>query len=208
MNWADGVDGLLLDLGVSSPQLDVPARGFSFKEDGPLDMRMNPELGKTAADLVNGLGETELADLFYELGEERKSRRIARAIVDARGEQPIETTGGLAEVIASAIGRSGKIHPATRTFQALRIAVNEELVALDEVLTIIPELIRPGGRVGIISFHSLEDRRVKNRFRDLGRDPEWTVRTKKVVQADREEQRENPRSRSAKLRVLQREVTS
>ncbi|MCL4394168.1 MAG: 16S rRNA (cytosine(1402)-N(4))-methyltransferase RsmH, partial [Chloroflexi bacterium] len=152
-------DGILLDLGLSSMQLADDARGFSFQSAGPLDMRFDPSSGDTAADLVNSLDETELADLIYEYGEERASRRIARALVDAR---PIRTADQLSEAVERAVGRHGRIHPATRTFQALRIAVNRELQVLAAVLPQLAEVAAPGGRVAVISFHSLEDRLVKH----------------------------------------------
>src|SRR5262245_9263246 len=158
----DRSDGLLLDLGVSSHQLDTPERGFSFLVDAPLDMRLDSTSGATAAELVNEMPESELADLIYRYGEERGSRRVARFIAEARRRRPIATTGELAELVARALGgRHGKIHPATRTFQALRIAVNRELESLEIALPQVVELLAPGGRVAIISFHSLEDRIVK-----------------------------------------------
>ncbi|MFN8472035.1 MAG: 16S rRNA (cytosine(1402)-N(4))-methyltransferase RsmH [Anaerolineae bacterium] len=212
------VDGILLDLGVSSLQFDTAERGFAFLYDAPLDMRMNPATPVTAADLVNDLPEGELADLIYEYGEEPASRRIARAIVAAR---PIETTGQLAKVVARAAGKPGhwRIHPATRTFQALRIAVNDELGALTAVLPQAVSLLAAGGRLAVISFHSLEDRIVKTFFRDEARDcicppqqPVCTcghkatlrIITRKPVQAEEAEVRQNSRARSAKLRVAER----
>ncbi len=197
----DQVDGLLADLGFASDQMDDPARGLSFQADGPLDMRLDPTLGQTAADLVNRLGEKALADLIYEYGEERKSRWVAKRIVERRKEKPFETTGELAEVVRRSVPRSGNIDPATRTFQALRIAVNDELGALDRLLAALPKLIRPGGRAGVISFHSLEDRRVKHAFRDR---ETWDAVTKKPVEATDAETTTNPRARSAKLRVALR----
>lgn len=211
-------DGILLDIGVSSMQLDQAERGFSFREDAPLDMRMNQTAGQTAADLVNELGQDELANLIYQYGEERLSRRIARAIVQAR---PIERTQQLAEVIARATpggGRRQKIHPATRTFQALRIAVNDELGALERVLPQALKLLKPGGRLAIITFHSLEDRLVKQFFRRESQDcicpPEQLICTcdhqasiklitKRPVTAVTTEIDVNPRARSAKLRVVE-----
>lgn len=158
-----GVDGILLDIGVSSYQLDTPERGFSFGADAPLDMRMDPTEGPTAAELVNDLPEDELADLIYRYGEERASRRIARRIAERRRSTPIRTTGELAEIVKHAIGsKDGRIHPATRTFQALRIAVNDELGALEEALPAATALLAPGGRLAVITFHSLEDRIVKH----------------------------------------------
>jgi 16S rRNA (cytosine1402-N4)-methyltransferase len=197
------VDGVLLDLGLSSDQLAWEHRGFSFGRDGPLDMRFDPDETTTAADLVNRLSAEELADVFYQLGEERFSRRIARRIVESRrAEGPITTTGRLAALVRSSMPRKrGPIDPATRVFQALRIAVNSELDHLDLALARLPDWLRPGGRAAIISFHSLEDRRVKQAFRA---DPRWTVLTKKPVTASQEEIDRNPRARSAKLRVAQR----
>jgi len=206
------VDGLVADLGVSSPQLDQAARGFSFMRDGPLDMRMDPDAPTTAAELVNGLPEAELADLLYGLGEERQSRRLARAIVAAR---PITGTAQLAQVIAGAMGGPrDRIHPATRSFQALRLAVNDELGELDRLLAALPGCLTVGGRAAVISFHSLEDRRVKQRFRALagldaekdayGRSlgvPTARLITKKAVE---DSGSGNPRARSAKLRVIER----
>jgi 16S rRNA (cytosine1402-N4)-methyltransferase len=192
------VDGVFADLGFASDQVDDPARGLSFKEDGPLDMRLDPTAGQTAADLVNRLSEKALADLIYEYGEERKSRWVAKRVVERRKEKPFETTGELAEVVRRSVPRSGSIDPATRTFQALRIAVNDELGTLDRLLAALPRLLRPGGRAGVISFHSLEDRRVKHAFRK----PEvWDVLTRKPVEASDAETAANPRARSAKLRV-------
>ncbi len=198
----DRVDGILLDLGLSSDQLSWADRGFSFSQDGPLDMRFDPKTRKSAADLVNDLSEKELADLIYELGEERHSRRIAWRIVENRRVEPIVTTARLAEIVRKSVpGKWGPIDPATRTFQALRIAVNRELEILDETLLNVAQWLEPGGRVAIVSFHSLEDRRVKHAFRN---DPELDVLTKKPVTASAEEIRTNPRARSAKLRVAQR----
>jgi 16S rRNA (cytosine1402-N4)-methyltransferase len=198
----DGVHAILLDLGLSSDQLAWGHRGFSFAEDGPLDMRYDPKTRESAADLVNDLDEKELADLIFEYGEERHSRRIARKIVEARRVEPIVTTARLAEVVRRGVpGKWGQIDPATRTFQALRIAVNQELERLDDLLANLAGYLKPGGKAAIISFHSLEDRRVKHAFRD---DPELTVLTRKPVTATAEELATNPRARSAKLRVAQR----
>jgi 16S rRNA (cytosine1402-N4)-methyltransferase len=200
------VDGVLFDLGVSSPQLDEPARGFSFQADGPLDMRMDQSVGATAADLVNETGETDLANLIFELGEERYSRRIARAIVRARAMQPIRTTRELASIIERAVPahyRRGRIHCATRTFQALRIAVNDELKQLASALHDAVDILAPGGRLCVISFHSLEDRIVKHTFRALA-GKELTVLTKRPQLPTEEEINRNPRARSAKLRVAER----
>ena len=192
------VDGIVLDLGLSSMQLADPARGFSFASDGALDMRFDARDATTAADLVNDLDEAELADLIFEYGEERASRKIARAIVRAR---PVATATQLARVIEIALGRRGRIHPATRTFQALRIAVNRELEVIENVLPQIVETLAIGGRVAIIAFHSLEDRIVKNYFRS---NQQLRVLTKHPIQATRAEELANPRSRSAKLRVAER----
>jgi 16S rRNA (cytosine1402-N4)-methyltransferase len=203
------VDGILFDLGVSSPQLDEPARGFSFQWDGPLDMRMDQSKGLTAADLVNQRQEAELADIIFHFGEERFSRRIARAIVRARTVQPLATTKELASVIERAVPplyRHGRIHCATRTFQALRVAVNQELEHLEPSLRDAVDILNPGGRLCVISFHSLEDRIVKQTFRtlSLGVDAPITVLTKKPQLPQDDEIRDHPRSRSAKLRVAQR----
>jgi 16S rRNA (cytosine1402-N4)-methyltransferase len=194
------LDGLLADIGVSSLQLDEAHRGFSFRSDGPLDMRMDTRTGETAEQVVNQEDENELADLIYEFGEERRSRRIARAIVRAR---PITTTAELARVISAAAPsmKGDKIHPATRTFQALRIRVNDELGEIRTLLESAPSLLKPGGRLVAISFHSLEDRIVKDAFREAGRNKVFEVLTKKPVIAGEEEERRNPRSRSAKLRA-------
>lgn len=212
-------DGILLDLGVSSMQFDQPERGFSFQTEGPLDMRMDASVGPTAADLVNSLPEEELANLIYQYGEERHSRRIARAIVKAR---PIRSTAELAQLVVRASGASRsertKIHPATRTFQALRIAVNDELGALERTLPQALAGLKPEGRLAVISFHSLEDRIVKNYFKQESQDcicppeqPVCTCRhkatidiiTKKPITASMAEIDANPRARSAKLRVVE-----
>jgi 16S rRNA (cytosine1402-N4)-methyltransferase len=194
------LDGLLADIGVSSLQLDQAHRGFSFRSDGPLDMRMDTRTGETAEQVVNQEDENELANLIYEFGEERRSRRIARAIVRAR---PITTTAELARVVSAAAPamKGDKIHPATRTFQALRIRVNDELGEIRTLLESAPSLLKPGGRLVVISFHSLEDRIVKDAFREAGRNKVFEVLTKKPVIAGEEEERRNPRSRSAKLRA-------
>ena len=199
------LDGLLADLGVSSLQLSDPARGFSFQAEGPLDMRMNPMSGETAEQVVNHIDERELADVIYEFGEERRSRRIARAIVRSR---PIRTTTQLVEVVAAA-ARSMKykherIHPATRTFQALRIFVNRELDDLKALLEAAPRVLKPGGRLVAISFHSLEDRIVKDAMRAGLKDNIFRVLTKKPVTASEAEIDRNPRSRSAKMRAAER----
>lgn len=202
------VDGLLCDLGVSSMQLDESHRGFSFRNDGPLDMRMDPESGLTAWELLAESDEREIADILYQFGEEHRSRRVARAIKKA---WPLpDSTLALADVIARALGGvRGRIHPATKSFQALRIAVNGELQELDALLDVLPDILRPGGRAAIISFHSLEDRRVKHRFRAAasaqdGRAAVYRLCTKRPVIPSDTEQKENPRSRSAKLRVVER----
>jgi len=194
------LDGLLADFGVSSLQLDDAHRGFSFRTDGPLDMRMDTRMGETAEQVVNQEDENELANLIYEFGEERRSRRIARAIVRAR---PITTTAELARVVSAAAPamKGDKIHAATRTFQALRIRVNDELGEIRTLLGSAPSLLKPGGRLVVISFHSLEDRIVKDDFREAGRNKVYEVLTKKPVVAGEEEERRNPRSRSAKLRA-------
>lgn len=203
------VDGVIFDLGVSSPQLDRPERGFSFRDDGPLDMRMDQREGRTAADLVRDVPERELADLIYQLGEERYSRRIARAIAETRMQGVIGTTRELAAVVERAVPasyRHGRIHCATRTFQALRIAVNRELDVLEPALRDAADIVAPGGRVCAVSFHSLEDRIVKHTFRALATGPAASVKvlTKKPVIASESERDHNPRSRSAKLRVVER----
>ena len=198
-----GVDGILADLGVSSLQFSDPARGFSFQAEGPLDMRMNPHSELTAEQVVNQFDERELADLIYEFGEERRSRRIARAIVRSR---PIRTTAQLAAVV-SAAARSMKherIHPATLTFQALRIFVNRELDDLRQLLEAAPRMLKPGGRLVIISFHSLEDRIVKDAMRAGARQGQYQLLTKKPVTPGDEEIASNPRARSAKLRGVER----
>jgi 16S rRNA (cytosine1402-N4)-methyltransferase len=193
--------GVLFDLGVSSMQLDDPARGFGYRADGPLDMRMG-EGGVTAADLVDTLPEGELADLLFELGDERRSRRIARAIVRARDRARIETTGELAGIVVSAVGRRpGGPHPARRTFQALRIAVNRELEELAASLPRAVGLLEPGGRVVVISYHSLEDGIVKRAFRE---DDRLRILTKKPLRPSEEEVARNPRARSARLRAAER----
>jgi len=200
-------DGLLADLGVSSLQLEDTARGFSFQAEGPLDMRMDPQSELTAEQVVNRFDEKSLADVIYEFGEERRSRRIARAIVRSR---PIRTTAQLADVISVAARPMNpaerRIHPATRTFQAIRIFVNRELDDLRALLgeDAAPRVLRPGGRLVIISFHSLEDRIVKDAFREGARKGFYRVLTKKPVTAGEEEIRRNPRSRSAKLRAVER----
>jgi 16S rRNA (cytosine1402-N4)-methyltransferase len=208
------VDGFLVDLGVSSPQLDRPERGFSFRNDGPLDMRMDPTSGETAAELLRRVDEAELVRIIRDFGEERHAARVARAIVEARRRGPLETTGELATLVARALPRrEWNKNPATRTFQALRIAVNGELGELERFLDVAAGCLRPGGRLCVIAFHSLEDRIVKRRFRALaarGRTdvtadaPQLRLLTKHVVVASDDERERNPRSRSAKLRAAER----
>jgi 16S rRNA (cytosine1402-N4)-methyltransferase len=213
------IDGLLLDLGVSSWQLDTAERGFSFQREGPLDMRMNRDEGPTAADLVNTLPAAELARIFYQYGEEPNARRIAARLVSGRTVCPFETTMQLALAVEEVVPRRGRIHPATRIFQALRIAVNRELEVLESVLVQAAARLRPGARMAVITFHSLEDRIVKDFFKlrstaELDR-PEWPeprpnpdyifrALTRKPVIASAEEQQSNPRSRSAKLRAVEK----
>jgi len=198
-------DGLIADLGVSSLQLDNAERGFSFQAEGPLDMRMNTQSGQTAEQVVNQVDEVTLANLIYEFGEERRSRRIARAIVRSR---PIQTTAQLAEIVSAAARPMNqaerRIHPATRTFQALRIFVNRELDDLRKLLEAAPQMLKPGGRLVIISFHSLEDRIVKDALREGSKRGHYRLLTKKPVTASEEEIDRNPRSRSAKLRAAER----
>ena len=216
MGW-DALDGILMDLGVSSMQLDQQARGFSFRYDAPLDMRFDPNKGPSAADLLNSLSEKDLADLIWKYGEERFSRRIARKIVENR---PLRTTFQLAELVRSASGASkGKIDPATRTFQAIRIAVNDELNAIEKAIPSLIALLKPKGRLAVISFHSLEDRLVKQAFRresidclcppeqllcTCGHQASVKILTNKPVTASEDEIAGNPRARSAKLRVLEK----
>jgi 16S rRNA (cytosine1402-N4)-methyltransferase len=206
---AASADGILADLGVSSLQFGDPARGFSFQAEGPLDMRMDPQGERTADQVVNHMREEDLANVIYEFGEERRSRRIARAIVRAR---PITSTAHLAQVISAALRSmkhdSGRIHPATRTFQAIRIFVNRELDDLKALLQAAPQVLKPAGRLVIISFHSLEDRIVKDAFRDGARQKIYRVLTKKPVEAGKEEVERNPRSRSAKLRAAEKTLTT
>jgi 16S rRNA (cytosine1402-N4)-methyltransferase len=201
-------DAILADLGVASSQLDDPARGFSFTSDGPLDMRLDRNLPRTAADLVNGLEETELADVIYRYGQERYSRRIARAIVAQRRTGRIERTVPLAAIVASAYPAPARrsrrgVHPATRTFLALRIAVNDELRKLESLLAALPGVLSGRGRAAIISFHSLEDRRVKQAFAALAKAGRARLLTKKPITPSKEEIADNPRSRSAKLRGIE-----
>jgi 16S rRNA (cytosine1402-N4)-methyltransferase len=216
LRW-DFVDGIVIDLGVSSMQIDMPHRGFSFLKEGPLDMRFDPSQPVSASEIVNTFPESEIADILFKYGEERRSRQIARAIVQAR---PIKTTLELAHVIQRAAGKSsGKIHPATRSFQALRIAVNQELQALEDFLPQAIEALTPGGRLAVISFHSLEDRIVKHTFRRESQDcicppeqPACTCGHKAVIreinrhpiEAGEEEIKVNPRARSARLRIIEK----
>jgi len=201
----NSADGILADIGVSSLQLDDATRGFSFQADGPLDMRMDPRSERTADQVVNHLDERELADVIYEFGEERRSRRIARAICRSR---PIRSTAHLADVISAAARPMNqaerRIHPATRTFQALRIFVNRELDDLRALLDAAPRILKPGGRVVVISFHSLEDRIVKDAFREAAKQGYFSLLTKKPVTATEEESDRNPRARSAKLRAAEK----
>lgn len=201
------VDGLLADLGFASNQMTDPARGLSFAAEGPLDMRLDPDLGQTAADLLNRLPERELADVIYRYGEEPMSRKIARKVVEARRTSPILKTSELAQLVREAYGggraAQSRMDPATRTFMALRIAVNEELGALERLLSELPGLMGEGGRAVIISFHSLEDRLVKHAFAGLHRDGVARRLTPKPVVAGDDERRDNPRSRSAKLRAIE-----
>jgi 16S rRNA (cytosine1402-N4)-methyltransferase len=201
------VHGVVLDLGLSSDQLADSERGFSFDASGPLDLRFNTGEGQPAWKLLERLPERELADLIYRYGEERHSRRIARRIVERRPTQPVRTAAELARLVRSCVPQSAghTIDPATRTFQALRIAVNDELASLERLLAVLPDCLRAGGRAAIISFHSLEDRLVKVAFRD---DPRYEVLTRKPVRPTNEEIARNPRSRSAKLRVAARSVAN
>lgn len=203
------VDAILADLGISSRQLEEPARGFSFQREGPLDMRLDARLMVTATDLVNRMREQELGDLLYFNAQETAGRRIARRICEARKNSRITTTTRLAEIVASAVGvdpesRKSKIHPATRTFLALRMAVNEEIENLEALLEAAPRLLSPGGRFGVIAFHSVEDKPVKLDFRKRKSEGIYQILTKKPVVASDDERRSNPRSRSAKLRAVMR----
>ena len=203
----DVVDGVLADLGVSSMQLDSPDRGFSFRRDEPLDMRMDRSSGATAADMLAGVDERTLADVIYEFGEERHARRVARAIVEAGRTRRIETTGRLAEIVRKAVPRKGysRIDPATRTFQAIRIWVNRELEGLDGFLTLAAGRLAPAGRLVVITFHSLEDRVVKHTLRTLQTNGALTIRTKRPQVPTEAEIERNPRARSAKLRAAMRD---
>ncbi len=195
------IDGILFDFGVSSMQLDQKERGFSFMHDGPLDMRMDLSQSLTAEDVVNSYQEVELANIIYNYGEEHASRRIAKAIVQRRRKDRIITTADLASIVESVLPRRGKIHPATKTFQAIRMEVNKELESIESALDQALELLSPGGILAVISFHSLEDRIVKQKFKVLPKDA-FEILTKKPIVATDEECRQNPRSRSAKLRAL------
>jgi 16S rRNA (cytosine1402-N4)-methyltransferase len=199
------VDGLLADFGVSSLQFDQAGRGFSFQADGPVDMRMDTRKGPTAGQVVNEMNERELANLIYEYGEERRSRTVARAIVRGR---PVTSTGQLARIVASAVPPMKHLHPATRTFQALRIYVNRELEEIKALLEAAPELLKPSARLVVISFHSLEDRIAKDSLREGARQGIWEIVTKKPVTAGEEETDRNPRARSAKLRAAERTASS
>ena len=203
------IDALLADLGMSSFALEDPSRGFSFRHDGPLDMRMDQRQDLTASDIVNQESAEEIARIIYEYGEERASRRIARAIVAARRRQKIGSSGELRKIIERAMGggrRGSGVHPATRTFQALRIAVNHELESLETLLQRAPARLAPGGRIVVISYHSLEDRAVKTRFRELAAIGDFTLVTSKAIRPTADEIARNPRSRSARLRCLERRV--
>ena len=202
------VDGIVMDLGISSRQLDVGGRGFSFRHDEPLDMRFDPTSGESAAELLERADESEIADILYQFGEEHRSRRLARAIVRQRERSPIRSTQDLVRVVEAALGpRRGRIHPATKTFQALRIAVNGELEALETVLPAAARLLAPGGRLAVIAFHSLEDRRVKQFFRAGGTaDAPLAELTRKPIVPSADEVTNNPRARSAKLRLAERKL--
>jgi 16S rRNA (cytosine1402-N4)-methyltransferase len=213
------LDGVLLDLGLSSHQINAPERGFSFQTDGPLDMRMSPRTERTAADLVNGASQEELTKIFFEFGEESAGRRVASHLVKARARERIVTTQDLVKAVALVLPRRGPKNPATKIFQALRIAVNGELSALEKALTELSKSLAPGGRMAIITFHSLEDRMVKRYFREVSKEwidrPEWPsarrnplyafrLVTTRAIEPSAEEVRRNPRARSAKLRVIEK----
>jgi 16S rRNA (cytosine1402-N4)-methyltransferase len=201
----EAADGVLLDLGVASPQLDDPSRGLSYRADGPLDMRLTPDAELSAEEWINQVSQDELAQALREYGEERFSGRIARAIVEARARKPIRRTGELAEIIARSVPRGPRrLHPARRSFQALRIRINEEMRELERFLAAMARLLRPGGRCAIISYHSLEDRRVKNAFRDGAREGIYELLTRKPMRPSAEEIAANPRSRSARLRAARK----
>jgi 16S rRNA (cytosine1402-N4)-methyltransferase len=202
----DGADAILADLGMSSYALDDPHRGFSFRLDGPLDMRMDDRQTLQAKDIVNEESAEELARIIYTHGEERGSRRIARMIIEARRHGPIETTGELRSIVERALGahRRGGAHPATRTFQALRIAVNHEMESLAALLRDGPAMLNPGGRMLVISYHSLEDRPVKERFKELAQSEQYTAIARKVIKPSASETLRNPRARSARIRCIER----
>jgi 16S rRNA (cytosine1402-N4)-methyltransferase len=206
----DKIDGLVADLGVASPQIDDPDRGFSYRRPGPLDMRMDPTRGKPASELINRMSERELASALLELGDETDAKEIARLIVERRAEQPITTTQDLMAIVCEARdftlqrAAGAKLHPAARTFQALRILVNRELANLDRLLAVLPDCLKPGGVAAIISFHSGEDRPVKKAFQEGVRAGIYSEITREPIVADETEQRENPRARSAKLRWARR----
>ena len=201
----ESIDGAVADLGVSSLQLDGPGRGFSFQRDEALDMRMDTSQGSTAADLISRASERDLADVIYTYGEERRSRAVARAIVAARHTAPIRTTAQLAGIVRRVVGRSGRIDPATRTFQAIRVWVNEELTGLDVFLRTVCARLRAGARFAVLTFHSLEDRPVKHTFRALVKEHEsLRLWTKKSIVPGEDERRSNPRARSARLRAIER----
>jgi 16S rRNA (cytosine1402-N4)-methyltransferase len=201
----EAVDGVLLDLGVASPQLDDASRGLSYRADGPLDMRLTPDAELSAEEWINQVSQEELAQVLREYGEERFSGRIARAIVEARARKPIRRTAELAEIIMRSVPRGPRrLHPARRSFQALRIRINEEMQQLERCLATLPRLLKPGGRCAIISYHSLEDRRVKNAFRDGAQEGIYELLTRKPMRPSAEETAANPRSRSAKLRAARR----
>ena len=200
----NGADGILLDLGLSSYQLDNPARGFSILQSGPLDMRFDLSSSLTAAEIVNTWPLNELVRILRDYGEERQAEKIALAIMAARKEAPLQTTEDLKKVVESVIPRYGKKHPATQTFQALRIACNAELETVETALKTLPKLLRPGGRAAILTFHSLEDRLVKNHFKELAQSGDWNLLTKHAIAPDYEEVCHNRRARSAKLRLIER----
>ena len=200
----DGADGALFDLGLSSYQLDNPARGFSLQHDGPLDMRFDLSAPLTAEKIVNEWGLDDLERILTQYGEERNAHAIALALMAARRQGPIRTTFALKNIVQSVIRGRGKIHPATQTFQALRIAVNDELGCVERVAALLPKLLRPGGRAAVLTFHSLEDRLVKTRFKELCALGGWQLVNKHVIAPGYEEVRQNPRARSAKLRVIEK----
>ena len=202
----NGADGILLDLGLSSYQLDNPARGFSILHPGPLDMRFDLSAPLTAADIVNTWPFDELVRILRDYGEERQAEKIALALMAARKEAPLRTTEDLKKIVESVLARHGKKHPATQTFQALRIACNAELENVETALKMLPNVVRPGGRAAILTFHSLEDRLVKNHFKTLAQSGGWKLLAKHAISADYAEVRQNRRARSAKLRLIERET--